>query len=75
MKALVWLAIPLVAVVLAILWVMWATRTRPPVDVHDSLEERERFKAAFDRRSGDPSKDRVPDRRRGHERRRPRRDS
>jgi hypothetical protein len=75
MKALVWLAIPLVAVVLAILWVMWATRTRPPVDVHDSLEERERFKAAFDRRSGDPSKDRMPDRRRGHERRRPRRDS
>jgi hypothetical protein len=75
MKALVWLAIPLVAVVLAILWVMWATRTRPPVDVHDSLEERERFKAAFDRRSGDPSKDRVPDRRRGHERRRPRRHS
>jgi hypothetical protein len=75
MKALVWLAIPLVAVVLAILWVMWATRTRPPVDVHDSLEERERFKAAFDRRSGDPSKDRVPDRRRGYERRRPRRDS
>jgi hypothetical protein len=54
---------------------MWATRTRPPVDVHDSLEERERFKAAFDRRSGDPSKDRVPDRRRGDERRRPRRDS
>jgi hypothetical protein len=75
MKALVWLAIPLVAVVLAILWVMWATRTRPPVDVHDSLEERERFKAAFDRRSGDPSKDRVPDRRLGHERRRPRRHS
>ena len=54
MKALVWLAIPVVAVVLAILWVMWATRTRPPVDVHDSLEERERFKAAFDRRSRRP---------------------
>jgi hypothetical protein len=69
MSALAWLAIPLVAVVLAILWVMWATRTRPPVDVHDSLEEHERFKAAFDRRSGDPSKDRVPDRRRGHDRR------
>ncbi len=75
MKALVWLIIPVVAVVLAILWVMWATRTRPPVDVHDSLEERERFKAAFDRRSGDPSKDRVPERRRGNERRRPRHDS
>ena len=69
MSTLVWLAIPVVAVLLAVLWVMWATRTRPPVDVHDSLEERERFKAAFDRRSGDPSKDRVPDRRRGRERR------
>jgi hypothetical protein len=69
MSALAWLAIPVVAVVLAVLWVMWATRTRPPVDVHDSLEEHERFKAAFDRRSGDPSKDRVPDRRRGHDRR------
>lgn len=75
MKALVWLVIPVVAVVLAILWVMWATRTRPPVDVHDSLEERERFKAAFDRRSGDPSKGRVPERRRGHERRNNRRGS
>jgi len=70
MKALVWLAIPVIAVVLAILWVMWATRTRPPVDVHDSLEERERFKAAFDRRSGDPSKNRVRERRRGNARRR-----
>jgi heme exporter protein D len=75
MSVLVWLAIPVVAVVLAILWVMWATRTRPPVDVHDSLEEHERFKAAFDRRSGDPSKDRVPDRRRGNERRTNRRGS
>ena len=75
MRALVWLAIPVIAVLLAILWVMWATRTRPPVDVRDSLEERERFKAAFDRRSGDPSKDRVPERRRGYERRRQRRGS
>ena len=69
MSALAWLAIPVVAVILAMLWVTWATRTRPPVDVHDSLEERERFKAAFDRRSNDPSKDRIPDRRRGRERR------
>ena len=75
MSVLVWLAIPVVAVVLAILWVMWATRTRPPVDVHDSLEEHERFKAAFDRRSGDPSKDRAPDRRRGNDRRTNRRGS
>jgi hypothetical protein len=70
MSALAWLAIPVVAVLLAMLWVAWATRTRPPVDVHESLRDHERFKAAFDRRSYDPSKDRVPDRRRGADRRR-----
>ena len=69
MPALAWLAIPVVAVLLATLWVMWASRTRPRVGVHESLEERERFKAAFDRRSGDPTRDRVPDRRRGRDRR------
>jgi hypothetical protein len=72
MSALAWLAIPLVAVLLATLWVMWASRTRPRVGVHESLEERERFNAAFDRRSGDPTKDRVPDRRKSGDRRRDR---
>ena len=69
MPALAWLAIPVVAVLLATLWVRWASRTRPRVGVHESLEERERFKAAFDRRSGDPTRDRVPDRRRRRNRR------
>ena len=69
MKVLVWLAIPVVAVLLATLWVMWASRTRPRVDVHESLEEHEKFKAAFDRRSANARDDRLPDRRRGGERR------
>jgi len=69
MKVLVWLAIPVVAVLLATLWVMWASRTRPRVGVHESLEEHQKFKAAFDRRSGNASGDRFPDRRRGGDRR------
>ena len=69
MPALAWLAIPVVAVLLATLWVAWSGRTRPPVDVHESLRERERFKAAFERRTGDPAKDRMPERRRGADRR------
>ncbi|MGH8968716.1 MAG: hypothetical protein ACRDV1_02075 [Actinomycetes bacterium] len=50
MSALAWLAIPVVALLLAVLWVMWASRTPPPADPHDTVEEHERFKAAFDRR-------------------------
>lgn len=48
MSSLLWLAIPLVALVLGALWVLWESRTRPRADVHETLEERERFKAAFD---------------------------
>jgi hypothetical protein len=47
MGVLAWLGIPGVATVLAIAWVQWSTRTRGPVEVHESLAERERFKAAF----------------------------
>ena len=70
MSALAWLAIPVVAVLLAVLWVAWVTRTKPPVDIRESLQGHERFKAAFDRRSGNPGDDRVPDRRSGADRRR-----
>ncbi|MDQ1601143.1 MAG: hypothetical protein QOD68_2617 [Actinomycetota bacterium] len=48
MSSLVWLAIPLVALVLAVLWVIWTSRTRPRADTHETLEEHARFKAAFD---------------------------
>jgi hypothetical protein len=44
---LAWLGIPAVATLLAIVWVHWSTRTRPPVEVQESLAERERFKAAM----------------------------
>jgi heme exporter protein D len=47
-SSLVWLAIPLVALVLAVLWVVWTSRTRPRADTHETLEEHARFKAAMD---------------------------
>ncbi len=48
MESLVWLAIPLVALTLGVLWALWASRTRPRADTHQTLEEHARFKAAFD---------------------------
>jgi sensor domain CHASE-containing protein len=47
-SSLVWLAIPLVALALAVLWVVWTSRARPRADTHETLEEHARFKAAFD---------------------------
>ncbi|MEO7981814.1 MAG: hypothetical protein ABI807_13100 [Sporichthyaceae bacterium] len=48
MSPLAWLAIPLVALVLGVLWALWASRTRPRADTHETLAEHDRFKAAFD---------------------------
>ena len=48
MTALAWLAIPLVTLLLAVLWVMWASRERPRADTHDTVKEHERFKRAFE---------------------------
>ena len=48
MSALVWLAIPAVALVLAVLWVLWSNRARPRADIHQTLEEHRRFRKAFD---------------------------
>ncbi len=50
MSALVWLTIPVVALLLAMGWVAWATRTRPRADTHDTLEAHRRFVAAFQAR-------------------------
>jgi hypothetical protein len=47
MSALAWLAIPVVALVLAVAWVAWAGRERPRADTHETVEAHERFKAAF----------------------------
>jgi hypothetical protein len=52
-SSLVWLAIPLVALVLATLWAVWASRSRPRADTHETLEERAKFKAVFDRHRRD----------------------
>jgi hypothetical protein len=57
-SSLVWLTIPLAALVLAVLWVVWTSRTRPRADTHETLEEHARFKAAFD---PDRSRPRPPD--------------
>jgi len=48
MSALVWLTIPVVALVLAVLWVAWSNRARPRADTHETLEEYRRFQAAFE---------------------------
>jgi hypothetical protein len=48
MTPLAWLAIPVVALLLAVAWVMWTSRQRPRADTHDTVEEHERFKRAFD---------------------------
>ena len=48
MTPLVWLTIPLVALVLSGLWVAWASRTRPRADTHDTVAAYERFRNAFD---------------------------
>jgi hypothetical protein len=47
MGVLAWLGVPAGATVLSIIWVQWSNRTRGPVEIQESLAERERFKAAF----------------------------
>jgi hypothetical protein len=49
-SALWWLAIPVVATLLAVGWVGWSSRDRPPADMHDTVAEYERFKAAIEGR-------------------------
>jgi hypothetical protein len=46
MGVLAWLGVPAVATMLAIVWVNWSTRSRGPVEIDESLAERERFNAA-----------------------------
>jgi hypothetical protein len=54
MQAIIWWTVPLVAFVLAIVWVSIANRERPPVDPHDSVAEHERFREAMERQVGQP---------------------
>jgi hypothetical protein len=53
MPALVWLTIPVGALLLALLWVAWASRTPPRADTHETVEAHQRFRAAFDGHRGD----------------------
>lgn len=48
MASLVWLTIPVGALVLGLLWTAWSSRTRPRADTHETLQEHARFKAAFE---------------------------
>ena len=48
-----WWSVPLVAFVLAIVWVSVANRPRPPADPHDSVAEHQRFREAMGRSVGD----------------------
>jgi hypothetical protein len=43
-----WLSIPVVATLLAILWVTWAGRPKTPKDTHASLQSYQRFRAAME---------------------------
>ena len=44
-----WWSVPLVAFVVAVVWVTVANRPRPPADPHDSMAEHERFRQAMGR--------------------------
>jgi hypothetical protein len=49
MSAIAWWLIPIGATLLAVVYVSWAGRARPPADVHDSVEGYQRFRAAMER--------------------------
>jgi len=54
MQALVWWFIPVVAFVVAVVWVSVSNRPRPPADTHDSVAEHERFRQAMNRQTARP---------------------
>jgi len=47
-SVLLWLAIPVVALTIAVLWVLWSSRERPRADTHQTLAEHQRFRKAFE---------------------------
>ncbi len=49
MSPLLWLAIPLLALIAAVLWATWAARPRGPADPVDSVAAHHRFVAALER--------------------------
>ena len=59
MQAMAWWSVPLVAFVVAIVWVSVANRPRPPADPHDSMAEHERFREAMGRSVAGPPAGRL----------------
>ncbi len=47
MEAMAWWLIPIVATLLAVIWVTWRARPRRPVDPHHSLAAHRRFTEAL----------------------------
>ena len=47
MRELLWLAIPLLATLVAIAWNSWRTRVKGPDEARDSVQAYERFRAAL----------------------------
>ncbi len=52
MEALTWLLIPVVAFVVALLWLKIAHRTRPPAGTDETVDAHDRFRQAMERESG-----------------------
>ena len=49
MSALAWWLIPLGATLIALAWVGWRNRTRPPADAHHAMADMARFREAMER--------------------------
>jgi hypothetical protein len=63
MSPLAWLAIPLLALVVTVVWAGWAARPRGPADPLDSVAAHHRFVAALERSSRHDQGDDRSDRR------------
>jgi phage gp37-like protein len=48
MTAVAWWGIPLGATLLAVVWVAWAGRRRPPADTHATVSSYQRFRSAME---------------------------
>lgn len=62
MNPLAWLAIPLVALIGALLWAAWAGRQRGPADPMDTVAAYHRFVRALERSRPEPPTRPVGDR-------------
>jgi hypothetical protein len=49
-EILAWLAVPFAVLVIALLWLAWTGRTKAPADMHETVADFARFRAALDGR-------------------------